>query len=292
MTHNVEKLDARRLFAVTPATNLGIGFLGDSYTDEYQFYPIRDTAKNYVELLAQQRGLNFGSFSATDDNAVGHHGYAYNWAISGATSSEMITQELPGLVKEVHAHKVRIVYMFIGGNDFNALLTSSDPLATLGTLQSSVTANIEKAANAIMAASGGAHVFIANLPDISLLPQGQAALADGVPAFALNYVDSTEHSINSALASYAAAHSRVMVANLSGLFSNLLSNGSFTIDGHKISGTQDGDVPTDAFLADDTHPGTILQAEMANLFIRTVDSGLGLTIPVFSNKQILDAAGI
>jgi hypothetical protein len=292
MTHNVEKLDARRLFAVTPATNLGIGFLGDSYTDEYQFYPIRDTAKNYVELLAQQRGLNFGSFSATDDNAVGHHGYAYNWAISGATSSEMITQELPGLVKEVHAHKVRIVYMFIGGNDFNALLTSSDPLATLGTLQSSVTANIEKAANAIMAASGGAHVIIANLPDISLLPQGQAALADGVPAFALNYVDSTEHSINSALASYAAAHSRVMVANLSGLFSNLLSNGSFTIDGHTISGTQDGDVPTDAFLADDTHPGTILQAEMANLFIRTVDSGLGLTIPIFSNKQILDAAGI
>lgn len=292
MTHTVETLDRRRLFAVTPATHLGIGFLGDSYTDEYQFYPIRDTAKNYVELLAQQRGLNFGSFTTTDRGDARHQGYAFNWALSGATSSDMITQELPGLVKQVHSHDVRIVYMFIGGNDFNALLTSADPLATLSSLQSTVTANIEKAANAILAASGGAHVFIANLPDVSLLPQGQAAEAAGVPAFAMNYLDSAEHSINSAIASYAAAHSRVVVANLSGLFSSLLSKGSFTIDGHKISGTQDGDVATDAFLADDTHPGTILQAEMANLFIRTVDSALGLTIQTFSNKQILDSAGI
>jgi phospholipase/lecithinase/hemolysin len=292
MTNSSEKMEPRRLFAGTPATSLGIGFLGDSYTDEYQFYPIRDTAKNYVELLAQQRDLNFGPFSASDDNAVGHHGYAYNWAISGATSSDMITEELPGLVKQVHSHKVRIVFMFIGGNDFNALLTSADPLATLGSLQSTVTSNIEKAANEILAASGGAHVVIGNLPDISLLPQGQEAEADGVPAFAMNYLDSAEHSINSAIASYAAAHSRVMVANMQGLFSNLLSNGSFTIDGHAISSTQDGDVPTDAFLADDTHPGTILQAEIANLYVRTVDSGMGLTIQPFSNKQILDAAGI
>src|ERR1700683_2582843 len=140
MTHAVATLDRRRLFSVTPATTLGIGFLGDSYTDEYQFYPIRDTAKNYVELLAQQRGLNFGSFTTTDRGDARNQGYAYNWALSGATSSDMLTQELPGLVKQVHAHQVRIVYMFIGGNDFNALLTSADPLATLGTLQSSVTA--------------------------------------------------------------------------------------------------------------------------------------------------------
>src|SRR3954469_8760815 len=45
-----EALESRRLFAGTPT----VGVIGDSYSDEYQFYtPDRSTAANYVEQLAQ-----------------------------------------------------------------------------------------------------------------------------------------------------------------------------------------------------------------------------------------------
>ena len=35
----------------------GVGVMGDSYSDEYQFYPPdRSTARNWVEILAATRG--------------------------------------------------------------------------------------------------------------------------------------------------------------------------------------------------------------------------------------------
>ena len=48
---------------------VGIGVLGDSYSDEYGFYP-PDWAMtgNWVEILGATRGLDFGPLSP------GHHG--------------------------------------------------------------------------------------------------------------------------------------------------------------------------------------------------------------------------
>lgn len=288
----IERIERRVLWTVTPATTLGIGFLGDSYTDEYQFYPIRDTAKNFVELLGQDRGLNLGGFTTSNRGDARNQGYGFNWALSGATSTDMINEELPGLLKQVHSHQVRIVWMFIGGNDYASLLTSADPESALSSVQTTVWDNIKEAATKILAASGGAHVVIANLPDFDLLPQGRTLLADGVPSLALNVVDGTEHAINNDIASFAKSNPRALVADFSSMANSLLKGNSFKVDGRTISLSQDGDVPTDAFLADGVHPGTVVQAEIANLFINTVDKGLGLTISPFSPKQILDAAGI
>src|SRR4051812_47403442 len=42
----------------------GIGVLGDSYSDEYRFYPPdRSAARNWVEILAEHRGLDFGPYA-------------------------------------------------------------------------------------------------------------------------------------------------------------------------------------------------------------------------------------
>src|SRR5262245_54169942 len=47
------------------AVTLGpVGTLGDSFTDEYRFYPPdRSQARGWVEILAATRRINFGSFS-------------------------------------------------------------------------------------------------------------------------------------------------------------------------------------------------------------------------------------
>ena len=69
----------------------GIGVLGDSYSDEYQFYPPhRSTARNWVEILAETRGLNFGRFSPRSRGEPRNQGYEYNWARSDATTDDLI----------------------------------------------------------------------------------------------------------------------------------------------------------------------------------------------------------
>src|SRR5687768_11788563 len=71
----------------------GVGVLGDSYSDEYQFYPPhRARARNWVEILAETRGIDFGAFSLADRGAPRHAGYANNWARSGATTANAIAE--------------------------------------------------------------------------------------------------------------------------------------------------------------------------------------------------------
>jgi hypothetical protein len=56
-----------------------IGVLGGSDSDEYQFYPLdRAVARNWVEILAALRGLDFGRFDAGGRSEPGNQGYEYN----------------------------------------------------------------------------------------------------------------------------------------------------------------------------------------------------------------------
>src|SRR5215831_19716891 len=98
----------------------GIGVLGDSYSDEYQFYPPhRSTARNWVEILATTRGLNFGRFSTASRGEPRNQGYEYNWARSDATTDDLIaTGQHTGLAAQVARGEVSVVVIFIGGNDF------------------------------------------------------------------------------------------------------------------------------------------------------------------------------
>ena len=70
------------------ASQLTIGALGDSLTDEYA-YNGRGYAQNWVEQLVNDAGVNFGPLGTYA--APRNQGYAYNWALSGATTSTMIS---------------------------------------------------------------------------------------------------------------------------------------------------------------------------------------------------------
>ena len=81
----------------------GIGVMGDSYSDEYQFYPPhRSTARNWLEILAETRGLNFGRFSTVSRGEPRNQGYEYNWARSDATTESLLaTGQHHGLAARV-----------------------------------------------------------------------------------------------------------------------------------------------------------------------------------------------
>src|SRR4051795_2435806 len=116
----------RAIGAGIPCT---IGVLGDSYSDEYQFYPPdRTTARNWVEILSELRGLDFGPFSTLSRGEPRNQGFAYNWARSDATTDDMIAGgQLAGLTSQVAEGKVKVVLISIGGNDFIQAFQSTDP---------------------------------------------------------------------------------------------------------------------------------------------------------------------
>src|SRR4051812_18642104 len=88
---------------------LGFGGLGDSLGDEYQFRgsPLNG-ARNYVELLAGQRGLDFGQFTTASRGEPRNQGYEYNFANAGDNTPAGVTAadlfglgEVQGLVPYV-----------------------------------------------------------------------------------------------------------------------------------------------------------------------------------------------
>src|SRR5437588_11961566 len=97
MTTSIIRLTALLIALLTPLAQAragwrgGIGVLGDSYSDEYQFYPPdRPTARNWVEILARARGLNFGKFSTASRGEPRNQGFAFNWSRSDAETEDMI----------------------------------------------------------------------------------------------------------------------------------------------------------------------------------------------------------
>src|ERR1041384_891542 len=85
-----EALEPRRFMS---AALLKVGVVGDSDSDEYAFADSdRRTAKNYVEQLADWRKVDFGKFTTTSRPSPRAAGYANDWAHSGHTSSDIISE--------------------------------------------------------------------------------------------------------------------------------------------------------------------------------------------------------
>src|SRR6516164_8972100 len=159
----------------------GIGVLGDSYSDEYQFYPShRSRARNWVEILATTRGLNFGRFSTRSRGEPRNQGYEFNWARSDATTDDLIaTGQHLGVAAQVSQGKISVVVVFIGGNDFINAMKSLDPVAAFQRVGPRAQANLEHAVVTILKADPYVKVVIITVPDIRDLPEFHVPLNAG-----------------------------------------------------------------------------------------------------------------
>ena len=159
----------------------GIGVLGDSYSDEYQFYPPdRTTARNWVEILSAMRGLNFGPMSPASRGEPRNQGFAYNWARSDATTEDLIaTGQHTGLAGQVARGEVKVVVMFIGGNDFIHALQSPDPGANLDDVLARASRNFCGAFETILSANSEVKLVVATLPDLRTLPEFAGPIREG-----------------------------------------------------------------------------------------------------------------
>jgi phospholipase/lecithinase/hemolysin len=275
----------------------GIGVIGDSYSDEYQFYaPDRSTARNWVEILAATRKLDFGSFSITPRAEPRNQGYAYNWARSDATTETMIaTGQHTGLAAQVASGDVTLAVMFIGGNDFINAMNAPDPLASLQQAGPRAEANFELAFQTILAAHPDVKLVAATVPDIRHLPEFRAALrADQLSSAALEAATAAMAHYNGRIRALACRHPRVSLLDLD-LVTRLrdrLNPESVSVAGHPIERRVPGNDPTHLFLADLRHLGTVGQGLLAQLIVTAIDAKFQAEVGPLSQREILEIASI
>ncbi len=273
----------------------GVGVLGDSYSDEYQFYPPdRCTARNWVEILAETHRLDFGAFSTEPRDEPRNRGYAYNWARSFATSNEMIAQgQHTGLAEQVGQGLVQYVVILIGGNDFLLATCAADPVEALRASEVGAYENLRRALSPILGASDRVRALIATLPDIRDLPEVRDAIAAGtISSEAAVAAGESIWRYNRRIYALAAAEPRVAVIDLY-LTTRIVGSVATTrvrIDGQELDRIHPDNNIDHFFLADGRHVGTVAQGMLARLIVEILDSRFQAGIPHLSDHEVMDFA--
>ena len=265
----------------------GIGIMGDSYSDEYQFStPDRSMARNWVEILASLRGLDFGRFNPSGWGEPRNRGFEYNWARSDATTEDLIVEgQHTGLAAQVARGEVRLVFIFIGGNDFIAAMKEPDPAAALGAALPRALANYERAVRTILEASRQVRLVLVTVPDIHLLPE----FRDGrIPASLAAACTAAMERYNEGIRWLAAGSPRIALLDLAlymQLADRLCGDRAF-VAGRRLDRLRSGDSPDHFFLADRRHPGTLAQAELAGLMIARLSARFGVRIEPLHDEEL------
>lgn len=284
------------LIALAPAARAdgpgGIGVLGDSYSDEYAFYPPdRSTARNWVEILAATRGLDFGPYSTAGRGEPRNQGFAYNWARSDATTDDMIaTGQHTGLARQVASGEVRTVFVFVGGNDFINALKSPDPLRAIDAVLPRAMANYRTAISTVRDASPDVRLVLATLPDVRNLPEFAGPLREGrLPRPAADACSEAMRRYNAQIRTLAADDPRVALVDLdlANRAADLVSPDWVLVAGRRLDRRHPANDAGHFFLADVRHPGTLGQSLLARLFVDTLNARFHAGIPPLRAPEVV-----
>lgn len=269
-----------------------IGVLGDSYSDEYQFYrPHRETARNWVEILATARGVDFGEFRASSWGEPRNEGFEHNWARSGATTSVLLAQKQHlGLAEQVAQGQVSIAVVFAGGNDFIEALHASEPVSVLDGLGARAFANIKIAVDTLLAAHPDVKLLIATVPDVRDLPEFRDAIRQGeldskTAARAAAEID----LFNAEIRKLPIIEKRVGVFDFAHIsrVSLLISPKHVVVAGRKVERERTGNSPDRLFLGDVRHLGTMGQGMIAKMMIDALNKKCGAAIKPLDESEIV-----
>ncbi|HEY7428820.1 MAG TPA: hypothetical protein VH682_31610, partial [Gemmataceae bacterium] len=292
----LEALEDRTL----PSGLTGVGAIGDSYTQEYQFSG-RTSAQNWVEQLAEYRGVNFGTFSTNSWDAIRGPGYEYNWATGGAGNYD---QQVAGLAGQVAAGQVTTAAIMGGivpdltpgdpSTVFSYLSEVYSGTLTGDALSSVLDANVAQRVNAMdtLKAAGNVQLVVADYSNFADSPQGRQMFTD--PA-GLQRLQDADNTLNARLEAAASARG-IPVIDIAGLghyLGQLAANGQpLLIGGFPMDTTDDtSNTPVDVF-ADSQHFGSVAQGLLANMFIDAVDNAYGAGIAPFTDQELLTNAGL
>jgi GDSL-like Lipase/Acylhydrolase len=275
------------------AAPLSIGVMGDSYSDEYEFYPPdRSRARSWVEILARARGLNFGAFATESRGEPRNQGFAHNWARSDADTTDLIRdgQHL-GLAGQVARGEVGVVVIFIGGNDFIHALASEDRSGVADQILQRAIRNLDLAVKTVLDASPTVQVFVATVPDILELPMFAAPIRSGhlSPSVVTAYSKAISR-YNWHIRQETLTNPRIALVDLS-LATRLAPRPDGThavLLGRRLDWIRPANDLDHAFLADARHISTLVQGMLANYVINALNARLHARIKPLSLGEILE----
>ncbi len=305
----LETLEERQMLSIT------IAALGDSLTDEYQFYaPYRTAALNWPEILGALRSsqINMGSFTPSTRGETRNQGYSQDWARSSATASGTdlagagttfinqynggFTPGSPGLLTQPGGISgVNAVNILIGGNDYlraveQSVLNLSQTPQNFQNANTGIMTAIQTVVPLIEQANPNTRIILDTVPNITntaifkqILSVASGTVGNLVTAVITNYVN----MVNQEITTYATTNGLGLV-DINGLFQSFLANP--VIDGAYINPLGSGPLYTDMFVGDGFHPGTIVQGILANAIIGQVDRFFPGAVTPLTDSQILALA--
>jgi lysophospholipase L1-like esterase len=282
-------------FAAEPPALRGIGVLGDSYSDEYRYYsPDRAQARNWVEFLADARGMNFGSLSDSSRAAPRNQGYAFNWARSAATTETLIDEgQHTGVAAQVAAGEIDVVVLFIGGNDFINAARLADPIGALEKTVSKARENFRLAVATVLSARPDARMVVLTVPDICDLPEVRESLRIASrPQDLRNACVAALKSYNDAIRDTAAREPRIALVDFERINSitRMLAPKRVTVGNRAIDRERPGNSPECLILADRRHLGTVGQGLIAKMIVQKLNLQFSTGLKPVADDEILSYA--
>jgi hypothetical protein len=235
---------------------------------------------SYPVVLQNLRGINFGGPT-----------FPYDFAYVGASSTSVLQ---PGdadaqLVTQVQAGNVTLAFMSMGENDMlgavSAVANGSLSGAALTAQQNILINNVETGVNLVLTA--GAKVVVGGLPDIADSPALASTVAD--PA-AKARVEGAIATMEAQLVAFAATKG-IPFVDFFALEKAVYDSGHFQIGGVNISLTTVGSDPHN-FFQDNLNAGIAIRGEIANLWLQGTNEAYGTNIPLLTDQEILNLAGI
>lgn len=281
----------------------GIGIIGDSQSDEYRAddnrgsnYP--NSTYNWVELLAQDRDLNVGTWSYYEESR--RRGYEYNFSRSGATAKTMIDQgQHTKLAEYVKSGQVNTVIIFIGANDYAPFLYDNAYAAIYNgdmkepeiiEKRNTIVAHIKTAVETLKR-SGNPRIFVVTIPDWG--DNTAVKIAFPLPHQRLRVTDAIRETNNDIMEM---AHSEeVAVIDIQEFYRNLRTSengykvtvGDITLDQYIPQNN-----PRSSFLRDGIHTGTVVNGLLANYILSALNPHLSRPVELLSDEEILKRASL
>lgn len=283
--------------AQTEAT-VRLGAVGDSLSDEYSDQGF-GYAENWVELLAEVKGVNFGTTSNWGEPR--RDGYEYNWARAGATSETLLTAgQHTALAQQINDGLIDYAIAAIGQNDFapgsaayTGIYSGTWTPTQTDAYASSVVANIDQAVQTLTATGG--KVLMSNIIDYGVAPLTQSLYTD--PDLR-EQVTTVIQAINDELSAIAEQYD-VPLVDLFGLTKDYLGSNHdpvayVTIGGVQFVNSGAAD-PSHLFVDDGIHPHTVVQAMCGvNPFLEAVHLYYGEDVSslAFTEQEAVELVGL
>lgn len=294
------------------AQPLGIlGAIGDSLTDEYA-EETYDYARNWTMLVVDERSVDMGPTAlqaGRPGNTWGEprrSGYQANFARYGADSTDAISTSqhtgLANLVGPISEGGVTHVVVAIGANDFSptsdAYFNIYFNLWSASRVTNHVNASIANIRTTVATLrQAGAEVVLCNVLDFGMVPAARQFYGNAANR---TRVANAVARVNQGVAQIADEQDVVLV-DLAALGTTILGTHAsirptLVIGGVSIGLTRRDTAshadPLAGFVDDGAHPHTTVQGVFANVLMTALNVGWNGGYTMFTDREILEAAGL